>query len=112
MTNDDAAELEAMRREREEDARRMRFTRQRYKAKDMLIEREPNESGFYGSHPYHGGSFDKKRFRLVRAGWDHDHCDICAATIEPGDEWWTAEPTHGVGLCLECHARLFGTARA
>jgi hypothetical protein len=105
---DDAAELEEMRREREKEARQMSYTFQRYKAKDMLIARKPNEAGFYGSVPYDGGPFDKKRYRLVRTGWDHDHCYVCSATVEPGDEWWTAEPTHGVGLCLDCHGRLFG----
>jgi hypothetical protein len=106
--DDDAAELAAMRRRKEEMARTMTFMRQPYAAEDMLIAREPNEAGYYASHPYHGGSFDESRFRLIRAGWDHDHCFICTATIKPGDEWWAAAPRHEVGLCLVCHDRLFG----
>jgi hypothetical protein len=112
MTDDDATELGEMRRKCEEIARRLRYTRQPYAAEDMLIAREPNEAGFFASHPYHGGPFDQARFRLVRAGWDHDHCFVCAATVEPGDEWWAAEPPDEVGLCLECHAQLFGGGQA
>jgi hypothetical protein len=108
MTEEDAAELAAMRREREQIARRMRYGWQPYAAEDMLIAREPNEGGFFASRPYHGEPFDEQRFRLVRAGWDHDHCFVCAAKIEPGDAWWAAEPPNEVGLCLECHARLLG----
>lgn len=107
MTNDDAAELKAMQRQREEEARTLRYVRQTYVAEDMLVAREPNEAGLYPSHPYHGGLFDETRFRLVRAGWDHDHCFVCIATIEPGDEWWAAVPPDEWGLCLDCYQRLF-----
>jgi hypothetical protein len=108
MTDDDAAELAALRRRKEEMAGTMTFVRQPYVAEDMLIARVPNEAGYYASHPYHGGSFDRSRFRQVHGGWDHDHCFICAATVNPGDEWWAAEPPDEWGLCLECHERLFG----
>jgi hypothetical protein len=111
MTDDEAAELESMRQEMEERVRAKTFMRQTYTAEDMLIAREPNEAGYYASHPYHGGPFNAARFRLVRGGWDHDHCFICAATIKPGDEWWAASPPDEVGLCLACHERLFGSPR-
>src|SRR2546430_14818287 len=104
---DRVAESEA-RRELEETARRLRYTRQPYTAEDMLIAREPNEAGLFASHAYYGGPFDESRFRLIPAGWDHDHCWVCFAKGEPGDEWWAAEPPDEGGLCLECHARLFG----
>jgi hypothetical protein len=108
MTDDDAAELAALRRRKEEMACAMAFVRQPYAAEDMLIARAPNEAGYHASHPYRGGPFDEARFRLVRGGWDHDHCFICFATVKPGDEWWAAAPPDEVGLCLACHDRLFG----
>jgi hypothetical protein len=108
MTEEDRLDLEAQRREREEIARRLRYTRQPYTAEDMLLAREPNEAGLFESLPFHGGPFDQERFRLVRGGWDHDHCFICSTSIMPGDEWWAAEPPDEVGLCLECHRSLFG----
>lgn len=110
--DDDAAELEATQREKEEIARGLRFVRRTYSAEDMLVALEPNEAGLVASHPYHGGPFDESRFRLAPAGWDHDHCFICMATVEPGDEWWAAIPPGEVGLCLACHARLLGEGRA
>jgi hypothetical protein len=112
MTNEHAAELAEMRRERERIARRLGYTCQRYAAQDMLVAREPNEAGSFAFHPYHGSPFDGARFRLVCAGWDHDHCFVCFVTVEPGDEWWAAEPPDEVGLCLECHAELFGGEHA
>jgi len=108
MTNEEAAELAQMRQRRVEIARGLHFSRQPYAAEDMLIAREPNEAGFFASHPYHGGQFDEVRFRLVRVGWDHDHCFVCTLTIKPGDEWWAAEPPDEVGLCSECYGCLFG----
>lgn len=111
MTYEDAAELEEMRLRRVEIARGLKYHRQHYTAEDMLIAREPNEAGFFASHPHDGGLFDAKRFRLVKGGWDHDHCFICKATVEPGDTWWAAEPPDEVGLCLACHGELFGQER-
>lgn len=101
-------DLKQHRLECEEIARGLHFVRQPYAAEDMLVAREPNEAGLFASHPYHGETFDDARYRLVRAGWDHDHCFLCQLTIEPGDEWWAAEPPDEIGLCLECYQRLFG----
>jgi hypothetical protein len=107
MSDEDAADPGAHRRRLEEIIRGLRFVRQPYTAEDMLIAREPNEAGFYASHPYHGERFDPTKYRLIRAGWGHDHCFLCAATIRPGEEWWAAEPPDEVGVCLTCHARMF-----
>jgi hypothetical protein len=74
----------------------------------MLMAREPDDAGFYVSGLYHGEPFDETRFRVVKGGWDHEHCHICFAKVLPGEEWWAAEPPHELGLCLACYARLFG----
>ncbi len=105
MTEDEAAELEQMRLRRVEVARELHFSRHAYTAEDLLIALEPNEAGLYPSHPYRGGKYDEARFRLVRGGWDHDHCWICKLTINPGDEWWAASPDE-LGLCLDCYEQL------
>ena len=55
MTYEDAAELEEMRLRRVEIARGLKYHRQHYTAEDMLIAREPNEAGFFASHPHDGG---------------------------------------------------------
>ncbi len=86
--------------------RRLHFILQTYSAEDMLIAREPDDAGFFASHLYYGGPFDESRYRLIRAGWDHDHCFLCMVTILPGDQWWAAEPPNEVGLCLECYQQL------
>jgi hypothetical protein len=108
VTDEDAVELEQMRLRRAEIARGLKYHHQPYTAEDMLIAREPNEAGFFASHPHDGRTFDTSRFRLVKGGWDHDHCFICSATVKPGDVWWAAEPPDEVGLCLACHGELFG----
>jgi hypothetical protein len=108
VTEEKAAELELTRLRSVEIARGIKYLRQPYTAEDMLITREPNEAGFFASHTHDGGPFDETRWRLVKAGWDHDHCFICTATIQPGDAWWAAEPPDEVGLCLGCHHDLFG----
>lgn len=112
---EDLARAEELRstdqRERDEEfVRTLRFVRQPYAAQDMLIAREPTEDGYYVSEAYHGQRFDKSRFRVVRGGWDHEHCYLCWAKVMPGDEWWATEaPGHDgeIGLCAECHAQLF-----
>jgi hypothetical protein len=101
-------EMRVMRREAEERARRHRYVRQRFSDQDMLMAREANEAGFYASCPYYGEPFDQTRYRVVQGGWDHQHCCVCSTTVLPGDEWWSAAPPDEIGLCLDCHARLFG----
>jgi hypothetical protein len=111
MGRDDAEELVEMRREREAHVQDMRFVRQRYEATDMLVSLRRNEAGFIISQPYQGEPFDPKRARVVKGGWDHDHCYICEARVVPGDEWWAAAPPDQVGLCLDCYAQLSITER-
>jgi hypothetical protein len=79
---------------------------------DTLALRQPIEGKWVVCQPYRGQHFDPKLYRLVPGGWDHDHCCVCAATILPGDEWWTSLLPDDVGLCLACHARLFGSEPA
>ncbi|MBA2227503.1 hypothetical protein [Thermogemmata fonticola] len=77
----------------------------------MLLALESNEAGYYVSGIYHGEPFAPTRYRLVRGGWDHEHCYLCWAKVFPGEEWWVAHPANcedEIGLCLDCYARLFG----
>ncbi len=92
-------------------ARNQSYTRTSFQPGPMLISRTPNEAGFFASFKFNGESFDEERFRLITGGWDHEHCRLCAATVNPGDEWWSANRTNSgddeMGLCLECHAQFF-----
>jgi hypothetical protein len=98
---------DAERRERDGLVRRLALVRERFASKNMLIARDPNEAGYYISSAYNGETFDDTRFKLVRGGWDHQHCFLCDHKVWPGDEWWSAKPPGEIGLCLDCHHRLF-----
>lgn len=50
-----------------------------------------------------GGPFDASRFTLVKAGWDHEHCKRCHATIEPMTRCWVTENSPFIILCADCH---------
>src|SRR5262245_43056976 len=111
---DRANELHAqdVRRQRETFLRTLPFVRRRYSDKDMLETLEPNSAGYYASSVYHGEPFDPARYRLVRGGWDHEHCYLCRAKVLAGEEWWTSHPPKfqdEIGLCLDCYARQFGS---
>jgi hypothetical protein len=91
--------------------RTLPFVRRRYSDKDMLETLEPNSDGYYASSVYHGERFDPAKFRVVPGGWDHEHCYLCWAKVLAGEEWWATHPPNfedEIGLCLDCHARLFG----
>src|SRR5438045_3582963 len=75
----DEVHEEAMRREKEAFVRTLRFNRRPYCDQDMLESLEPNDAGYYGSFVYHGEPFDQARYRVVRGGWDHEHCYLCWA---------------------------------
>ncbi len=92
---------------RMEQLRQYKYLRQPYCAEDMLIAIAPNKAGLYPSFPYDGDAYDENQYRLIHAGWDHDHCAICSVTIEPGDEWWAAEPPSEIGLYLGCNTQFF-----
>ena len=80
----------------------------------MLLTVEPNEAGNRVSEIYHGETFDGTKFRLVRGGWDHEHCYLCWAKVLPRNEWWVTHPPNFVdeiGLCLDCYVRVIGTNR-
>jgi hypothetical protein len=103
---------EATRRENEAFIRTQRFVRQPYTNKDMLVAREPNEAGYLVSGVYQGEPFDETRFRLVREGWDHEHCYLCWAKVLPGDVWWATKPANydnEIGLCVDCYTAMFGS---
>lgn len=57
--------------------------------------------------PYRGQATEPGE-RIVPGGWDHDHCDICRATICDGpDDHEHAAWTDGDGawVCDACHAK-------
>jgi len=46
---------------------------------------------------------------VSESGWDHEHCHVCDAHIEPGDEYWQSIEYDSTGarltweLCLACY---------
>jgi hypothetical protein len=107
----DEIHAEARRQESEAFVRTLRFVRRPYSDQDMLLALEPNDAGYYASRVYHGEPFDPAQYRVVRGGWDHEHCYLCWAKVLPGEEWWATQPANfedEIGLCLDCYSRLFG----
>jgi hypothetical protein len=67
----------------------------------------PDPSGWVESIAYTGGDYDPDKYRLIEAGWDHDHCFICWQRIEPGDPYWAnAVPGTCPDLCEYCYDEL------
>ena len=110
-------DMEAWRLEKIAMAKGAQYVRKKLSDQDSLVALKPNEDGFVAVWPYHGQPFDPKIARLVKGGWDHEHCFLCLARVIPGDEWWAIigpSPPFGgdqFGLCLACHERLFGASQ-
>jgi hypothetical protein len=80
---------------------------QKYAATDLITSLRPTQGGMVMSQPYQGETFDPQHSRVIKGGWNHEHCFMCKAKVLPGDEWWAALPPGGdIGLCLDCHDLL------
>ncbi len=107
----DELRAEDTRREKDAFVRTLHLVRRPYGVRNMLVALKPNEDGLYASCVYDGAPFDPTRYRVVGGGWDHEHCLLCWANVQPGDEWWATNPASmedEFGLCLDCYSRLFG----
>lgn len=101
---------EALKREKDEYLRTLRFVWQPFTSQDMLITKESNEAGFCAAAVFSGKPFDDETFRVVSKGWDHEHCYVCWAKVLPGHEWWAAQNSEVVGrigLCGDCYSEFF-----
>jgi hypothetical protein len=65
-------------------------------------------SEWHMSKPYRGEPFDPEEYELWDDGWDHEHCDVCRATVEKGMSYWpNVDPNAGhVDLCEACYPRV------
>lgn len=52
-------------------------------------------------HRYAGEDFDPALFRLEPGVWDHEHCEVCNYSINPGFRYW--EDPDGRCLCDACY---------
>jgi len=59
--------------------------------------------------PYEGQEFDQERFKIEGGAWDHEHCKVCSADIEPMTPCWVTESGPYVILCSPCHDKLEAT---
>jgi hypothetical protein len=70
----------------------------------------PSRDGgeWHMSRPYRGEPFDPEEYELREGGWDHEHCDVCSATVEEGMSYWpNVDPDAGhVDLCEACYPRV------
>jgi hypothetical protein len=64
------------------------------------------QDAYHVASPYTGQEYDAEKFEVVEAGWDHEHCHVCNAHIEPGDEYWQSDEPHPLELCLACYQHL------
>jgi hypothetical protein len=98
--------------------RRCTFARRVFATYPSLWAKKPMDSGdlppdsrdgeWHMSRPYRGEPFDPEEYELREDGWDHEHCDVCWAHIEPGDAYWpnVDEATGHVDLCERCYPRV------
>ena len=67
----------------------------------------PSRDGdeWHMSRAYRGEPFDPEEYELQDGGWDHEHCDVCRATVEDGTAYWpNVDPVVGhVDLCEACY---------
>jgi hypothetical protein len=81
-----------------------------FEAKDAIETRFVDEGG----KPWRklaefkeGGSIDLGA-NVVHGGWDHEHCMICNAHIDPGDRFYMHR-TENEFVCVTCHERHVAT---
>jgi hypothetical protein len=69
---------------------------------------DSRENEWHVSKPYTGESFDQEEWELQEGGWDHEHCDVCWATVTDGIAYWpNVNPDAGqVDLCVTCYPRV------
>ena len=94
--------------ELEEYARTFKYAQKTFVTKSSLIKILPIEKGWVSEFPWDGEPYDSSKYTLQPDGWDHEHCFVCGLRVENGDSWWAASPPDQLGLCEECHLKLFG----
>jgi hypothetical protein len=99
-------QLPEYRRQYLEECRGRQFVRMTFASYPSLRSIEPDEEGWYVSAQYTGQEYDPKKFWVCEDGWDHEHCHVCNAHIEPGDEYWQSTEPWRLELCLACYGRL------
>ncbi len=70
----------------------------------------PAEGGHRVLVLYEGGEYDAGRWRLVKGGWDHEHCTRCGRSIEPMTLCWVTAEGPWVLLCEACHQVVGGAS--
>jgi hypothetical protein len=90
--------------------RRCTFARRVFASYPSLRAKKPLDGGgdWHISKPYIGEPFDPDEYELREGGWDHEHCDVCFATITDGMWYWpNVDPDAGqVDLCEACYPNV------
>ena len=104
---DRRAELQ---RQQLDECRGRKFVRATFASYPSLRSIEPGawdeQNAFHVSSPYTGQEYDAEQFEVFDEGWDHEHCHVCNARIEPGDDYWQCVDPFPLELCLACQPRL------
>jgi hypothetical protein len=58
---------------------------------------------------YEGGEFDAAKFTIEKGAWDHEHCKVCGANIEPMSLCWVTKSGAYIILCADCHQQVTNT---
>jgi hypothetical protein len=86
------------------------FVLRKFLAMPSLRTKDPSawdsEGSFHVSERYEGEPFDPKDWEVIEGGWDHEHCHVCRARINPGDDYWAITDGKDIELCLACYDKL------
>jgi hypothetical protein len=91
-------------REMYEDLKGSDFQYMDWKPRPALVERNRGTSWLYI-----GQKFDSKYIDLVQDGWTHDHCQICAVTINENKNEHTVTVGYFDGydwVCKSCYENI------
>jgi hypothetical protein len=86
------------------------FVRKTFASYPSLRSIEPDEEGWYYSTPYTGQEYDPEKLWVCEGGWDHEHCHVCSAHIDPGTDYWQSAEEYPLELCLACYERLISAS--
>jgi hypothetical protein len=99
--------------------RRCKFARRVFASYPSLWAKKPmdrddlppdsrDDGEWHMSRPYTGEPFDPEEWELREGGWDHEHCEVCWATVSEGMSYWpNVDPEVGqVNLCEACYPRV------
>lgn len=77
-----------------------------FEAKDVITTRFVDENGqaWRSLTEFKEGQSVEAEAEIVSDGWDHEHCKICNAHIDPGDHFYRHQSANEF-LCVGCYGK-------